>query len=396
VGGVQVVVRDLARWLGASARRVDFITAAALHQVRMKVSADAAGRLTFGCPMPVVVRQSLFLSVPVFLLYLPLVLLHLIPLIRRRRIDVINCHYLDPYFLDLVIAGRLTGVPVVISVHGADVDGVASSGQAARLAYKFIIRGASRIVACSEALAQQVVSLFPNATNKVTYVHNALDLGGHAKQNSDRTLPRRFILSVSRHVHKKGIDTLLRAFAMIANDYPDVSLILVGDGPLSAEYRALAIQLNIDRQAVFAGEVAHEEVSIFFERCAFFVLPSRAEPFGVVLLEAAQRRRGILATRVGGVPEIVSDGVSGMLVRPDDPQAMADCIRVLLNHPDMADHLGANAYRNLISRFLWADRIRDYLAIFDGEPGPSVRPSLGTLRLRPTPSIQHSRLRPPA
>jgi len=220
-----------------------------------------------------------------------------------------------------------------------------------------------------------VVKVFPEAEPKITYVHNGFDVGGQPDRPSSPPLPGRFILNVCRHVHKKGVDTLLRAFALVKHEYPDVSLVLVGDGPMSGEYKALAARLAIDDRVVFAGEVAHADVSAFYERCAFFVLPSRAEPFGVVLLEAAYHKKGTLATDVGGVNEIVTDGVSGMLVEPDDPQAMADRIRVLLDQPDVADQLGANGQKNLISRFLWADRIRDYLAIFDGEPGPSVRPS---------------------
>ena len=92
----------------------------------------AWGRRAFYCPMPAIVRNSALLSVPVFFAYLPITFFHLARLIRRKKIDVINCHYLTPYFIHLVIAARLLRVPVVVSVHGADIDGYADSSPAAQ------------------------------------------------------------------------------------------------------------------------------------------------------------------------------------------------------------------------------------------------------------------------
>ena len=109
-----------------------------------------------------------------------------------------------------------------------------------------------------------------------------------------------FLLCVCRHVHKKGVDTLLRAFALIRRDVPDMSLVLVGDGPLLEEHQALARTLRIETRVVFAGNVAHADVPAFFAACTMFVLPSRAEPFGMVLLEAAYYKKAIVCTRVGG------------------------------------------------------------------------------------------------
>jgi glycosyltransferase involved in cell wall biosynthesis len=111
--------------------------------------------------------------------------------------------------------------------------------------------------------------------------------------------------------------------------------------------------------------VAHGEVSAFFEACSLFVLPSRAEPFGLVLLEAAYHKKGIVCTRVGGVPEIITNGVNGVLVEPNDPSAMAAQIRALLHDPALAERLGVEAYKTFIARFLWKDRIHDYIAIYE-------------------------------
>ena len=188
-------------------------------------------------------------------------------------------------------------------------------------------------------------------------------------------------MSVCRHVHKKGIDTLLRAFALVSGEVQTLSLVLVGDGPLLEEHKLLARTLGIQDRVAFMGSVAHDDVSDFFSACTLFVLPSRDEPFGLVLLEAAYHKKGIVCTRVGGVPEIITDGVNGRMVEPNDPAAMAAQILTLLRDPDFAAQLGRHAYQTLMTRFLWKQRVLDYIAIFQGDHGPSwpYMPEFGSM-----------------
>jgi glycosyltransferase involved in cell wall biosynthesis len=370
VGGVQVVFRDLIHWLEKSGRHVHLVYPAPLPGIGAVERVNQWGRLAFYCPMPTIVRNSAFVSVAVFFAYLPIVLFHLARMMRRDRIDVVNCHYLDPCFLHLVIAGRLLRVPVVLSVHGADIEEYREMDWLHRLVYRLIMRGADSIVACSEALARQSVELFPGLRRKVTYVHNGLDLAHYQAVPERRAFPRPFVLCVSRHVRKKGVDTLLQAFAMVVREIPELSLVLIGGGPLIEENKRLARKLEIERHVVFMGAVAHAEVSAFFAACATYVLPSRAEPFGLVLLEAAYYRRAIVCTRVGGVREIITNGVNGVLVDPDDPVDLAAQILAVLRNPELAARLGQQAYETLMTRFLWKQRVLDYIAVFEGRRGP--------------------------
>ena len=247
VGGVQVVLRDLVEALEQTGRHVHFLYGAPFPSVRLVEATNGSGRSAFYCPMPGVVRNSALLSLPVFLAYLPITLFHLARLMHRKKIDVVNCHYLDAYFIHLVIAARLLRVPVVVSVHGAEVDGYAVSSSASRFVYRLIMRGADRIVACSEALARQTIEVFPDVRLKVTYVHNGLNLSHYAEPSQTRLLPRPFLLCVCRHVRKKGVDTLLHAFELIRRECPTLTLVLVGDGPLFAEHKALARTLGIEQ-----------------------------------------------------------------------------------------------------------------------------------------------------
>ena len=320
VGGVQVVFRDLfrlapAEWPPRLARVSCTVAGCGLGH-----TAQFMGPAATDCPMPAIVRDSVVLSVPLFVAYLPISLFHLVRLMRRKQIDVINCHYLSPHFIHLVMAGRLLRVPVVVSVHGADIDTYPNAGKVYRLLCRLVMRGATRIVACSQALAKRTSEVFPDARRKVTYVHNGLDLSHYGEQSGAHPLPQPFLLCVCRHVEKKGIDTLLRCFALIRRSAPEISLVLVGDGPLLETHKALARTLGIEDGVLFMGKWVHGEVSALFSACTLFVLPSRDEPFGLVILEAAYYKKGIVCTRVGGVPEIIADGVNGLLVAPDNPE----------------------------------------------------------------------------
>jgi glycosyltransferase involved in cell wall biosynthesis len=369
-GGVQLVFQDLIRWFERSGRHVHVIYPSPLATLRPREQPDASGRPAIYMPLPGLVRENPFVSVPLLLAFMPLAVLRVWRLLRQRRIAVVNCHFLDPYFIHLVIAARLHGARAVVSVHGADLDRYPVAGWSTRLLLRLVMKGAHDVVACSSALARQAAELFPEARGKVTFVHNAIDPERYVPlpEQIEHTagLPTPFVLCVCRHVPKKGVDTLLHAFSSMLTTLPDVTLVLVGDGPLLAEHRALAARLGIMHRVRFMGELDHARVAPLFARCALYVLPSRIEPFGIVLLEAGYYARPIVATRVGGVPEIITDQVDGLLVEPDDPPALARQMTALLRDPARGERYGRRARETVIRRFLWKDRSAAYLDVFDG------------------------------
>ena len=364
-GGVQQVFRDLVRALENEQRHVHLLYQARLPRMRLARATNAWGREAFLCPMPTLVKNSLFLGLAVASVYLPVTLFHLVRLLRHEKIDAVNCHYLAEYFVHLVLAARLVGVPVVISVHGADVDRYARASRAQRFLLRLVMRGAHQIVACSEAMARQTSQIFPGAGAKVTHIHNGLDLAGFARAEGTPMTRSPYVLSVCRQVAKKGVDTLLRAFTLLQRDFPDLELVVIGDGPVLDENRALARTLGVERRVTFLGDMTRARVLPYVARCAVFVVPSRAEPFGLVVLEAAYYKRAMVCTRVGGIPEIVTDSDSAFLVRPDDHVGMAHKLAVILRDPALAARLGARAHQALMTRFRWDQRVKDYIDVYE-------------------------------
>jgi glycosyltransferase involved in cell wall biosynthesis len=363
-GGVQQVFQKLITALEIEGRHVELLYPGRFPSVRLRRAPNAWGREAFYCPMPILVRKSVLLGFLLAALYAPITVVQLVRLLRRKKIDVVNCHYLSEYFIHVVMAARLAGVPVVISVHGADVDRYAGATRAERFLLRLIMRGADRIVACSEAMASQTMETFPAILRKVTHVHNAVHLADFDDARGNPLVKGPFVLSVCRQVQKKGVDTLLRAFGRL-QEFPDLMLVVIGAGPLLESNRALARALGIEGRVVFTGNLPHAEVLPYIAACRLFVVPSRAEPFGLVVLEAAYYRKGMVCTRVGGIPEILTDNATALLVEPDDHIALAEKMAILLRDPDRAARFGNQAHQTLMRRFRWDDRVHDYLAIYE-------------------------------
>jgi len=166
----------------------------------------------------------------------------------------------------------------------------------------------------------------------------------------------------------KGVDVLLRAFASIAADFPDVQLRLVGaevDARFAAALRQLAADLNIAGRVTFVGEVTQVELAGELARGSFLVLPSHSEGLGRVVLEAMAIGRAVLATNVGGIPDLVEQGKTGFLVPAGDVDALRDRLAWLLRHPEACAEMGVAGRARVVDSYSTAAYIKDYAELFD-------------------------------
>ena len=184
-----------------------------------------------------------------------------------------------------------------------------------------MIDSLGRLAERARSFGRTDVTLIPNGIDLVS-IREACRF--HAKDSG-------LVLFVGRLEPMKGVDTLLRAFAQaIVGLSPDIHLRIVGDGSLKADLRKLATELEIDHRVVFAGKVSPKSVLDEFAKAEIFCGLSRSEALGNVFLEAQAAGCAVLATRTGGIPDIVKDGVSGVLVPVDDIEQSAAALRNLL------------------------------------------------------------------
>lgn len=263
----------------------------------------------------------------------PLYAASLLPAVLRRRgrFDVVLGSWAYPDGCAAIALARALGVPAVVKLHGSDMNVVATlRGPRAHL--RFALPRAARVVAVSRALADAAAALGV-ARDRIDVVQNGVDATlfhlrpraaaraalGHG--GDDRT----WLLYVGRLEHSKGIGDLLAAFETLAPTRPRLALALVGDGGARAECDALAARLGSDR-VIVAGARPLAEVPAWMAACDVLTLPSWNEGTPNVILEALACGRRVVATRVGGIPDLIDRPALGELVAAKDPLALAGAL----------------------------------------------------------------------
>src|SRR5512138_1331147 len=242
------------------------------------------------------------------------------------------------------LAGRATGRPAIWHVRIAESDGVVD-----RALYAL----ATDVIATSDAVARR----FCGGAGKVRLVPNGIDLARFAPRGPSPALRATLgvppaaplVLSIGRFVAEKGHRHLLEAAALIERGKRGVHWVLVGEGELESQLRREASALGLESQVHFPGW--RDDVPDVLAVADVFVLPSENEGFGRVVVEAMAMACPVVATAVGGAPEIVRDGETGVLVPPSDPRALAEAVGSLLDDRARAARLGAAGRARAESRF---------------------------------------------
>jgi len=304
---------------------------------------------------------------------LPASLYRLHRIVRANRVAMVNVHYPSPAALHFSILRLLNAYKgsFVLSVHGQDVASAARSNGFKRLCWQSLFRRADKIVACSGALAREVLAFDPALAPRVTVIHNGIDRQA-MEDGRDRsfTLPELdatpYILNIGTFEQKKGQDVLIEAFLRLADDFPQHRLVLVGrSGETVAGLRRQIKEHALEDRVLLYEDVPHRHVAAFLERASLFCLPSRIEPFGIVLLEAGLFNVPIVATRVGGVTEVIEDGVHGRLVAADEPEALASAMREILSDPETRVRYARNFRSRVLEEFTWDRAFNEYAALVD-------------------------------
>ena len=256
----------------------------------------------------------------------------------------------------LMITGWLNRVPVRVAWYttvsqNADLEPGLSGRQLALLRRRkgWVYALSNHVAAVSDAAADDLGRIFgvPAAKRVVWRRLLADPAAGLAAE------PRaaRRIVCAGRLLSVKGQDILIRALPALAQRFPDVHLELLGDGAQAEAYRQLAAELGVADRVCFAGQVAHRRVLERMAAAAVVVVPSRSEALGAVNIEALAVGTPVVAADVGGIGEVVRDGVDGYLVPPNDVAALGDRIGRLLADPAQRAALGDNARRGFLERF---------------------------------------------
>jgi glycosyltransferase involved in cell wall biosynthesis len=280
---------------------------------------------------------------------------------RANRIDLINVHYPMGGFALMVDLARKLEVPVVVSAHGSDL--FPESGAYSDDGVNRLLAYASDVVVPSRTFLGSVLESYPIVREKTSCIYNGYDereFDEPASPFSARRGPPT-VLCIAAHTNKKGIDVLLRAAHSLSASQLQVRL--VGDGPLRKDFERMAAALNVTDRVTFVGSTDRRGVFRELHNCDLVAMPSRSESFGLAALEAMVCGKPVVASSVGGLREIVDHNVTGLLLPPDDSDALAAALARLCSEPELRQRFG-DAGRARSRRFSIASTTDQYETLF--------------------------------
>jgi glycogen(starch) synthase len=263
--------------------------------------------------------------------------------VAEHRPDVLHAVFTGPGIWMLPPAEE---PPLILSFHGSwpRLDFGTRDGLLAR-----VLDRAAWVTACSENARNDLLAQAPHLADRSSVIFNGLDPAYDDEPTAPPAAPT--LLCAGRVVYDKGFDLAVDALADLVGARPDIRLVIAGDGPELEAIRQRAAALGLAEHVELHGWVSPDEMHRLVERASVVLVPSRLEGFGLVALEAALAARPVVAARVGGLPEVVADGETGLLVAPSDAAALARAAGRLLADPSAAQRLGRAARSRAVQQF---------------------------------------------
>lgn len=287
-------------------------------------------------------------------------------LIRRQMIGILRKHEIELLHVQCVsgngyyalAASRALGLPLVVTTQGErtmDATQLFQRSEFMRRTLRELMGEADYVTACSKDTLRDMEAFYGQPFgDRAEVIYNGID-ASEFDGNIRHQHARPYILGIGRLVPQKGFDVLIKAFAKAQIESHE--LLIAGEGPERSALEELSRTLGVKQRVHFVGRADRAKVVALFNGCSFFVLPSRLEPLGIVNLEAMAAGKAVIASDVGGVPEIVRDGETGMLIPCEDISALGNAMRRMASDEEMRQRMGA-AGRVQAESFCWP-RIAD-------------------------------------
>lgn len=275
---------------------------------------------------------------------------------KARRFDIVHTHLIHADLYGTV-AAKLAGVPVIISSQHND-----DQFRRSRLIIwlnRLLARWQTKIIVISDWVGKFLQEVEGIPAEKITRIHYGLDpkpieaLADQLYLRQQFSIPSDALVigTIGRLTLQKGQRYLLEAVCLLKSDFPNLRVVIIGDGELRAELEQQAKTLDITDNVIFTGSRIYHETMRLLSGMDIFVFPSLWEGFGLVLLEAMALKKPIVASRVSAIPEIVIDGENGRLVSPGKAEQLAQSITMLLQMPSLFHKMGLSGYQRLLQHF---------------------------------------------
>lgn len=292
--------------------------------------------------------------------------------LKRNNFDVVQTCLSVPNLYGR-LAAIMAGVPYIISEEHCYYERYNPYlGYLFKFFDEMLSRHTYKIITCSDAVKQRIAKEEKIDEDKFLTIHNAIDIEKFtincSKKEARLTLgldPGVPVIGfVSSLAQRKGHIYLLQAMRLIISAYPETKLLIAGQGPLRKELESFVEREDLHNSVCFLG--LRRDVPLILKAMDIFVSPAIKEAFGINLIEAMYSGLPCVATNVGGIPEVVKDGLTGRLVPAKDPQALYQAVKELIDKPDLAEKYGAAGKRRVMEHFTADKYVKKLETLYDG------------------------------
>ena len=292
--------------------------------------------------------------------------------IKTFQPDILHAHWATPDgFMGILLRKKFT-LPLVVSLRGSDINRYPFRSKLIFGLTTRVISEADRVIAVSHAL-KSAAEKFASPRDQIAVIYNGCDTGKFAFDESARSFLRRrkgistesvVFIFIGHILKNKGIFELVEAFSLVMKKQLDSYLIFVGHGRDAKVLAQKVSKAAMGSRIYFIGTRPYEEIPGWLSMADVLVLPSYNEGLPNVVVEAMACQRPVIATKIGGIPEAVVDGKSGILVEAKDPIALAEAMERLARDKDLRYQMGNVGRQIVMRKFLWDKNIEDLISLY--------------------------------
>lgn len=279
-------------------------------------------------------------------------------MVRGFKPDIVHIHYIYNNITNLLWYWGMKNL--FVSPWGSDIiNDYSAEIEGSSFYRRFLFRQARVITATSHFLADVARHYTDKEVHVVPFGVDCQVFRPTERINMTSAVTLGFV----KHLRVKyGPEYLIRAMSLIVAEYSRTKLLIVGSGELRIQLEALTERLGLTRNISFLGAIEHRQLPELLRNVDMFVMPSIWEGFGVAAVEAQAMEIPVIATKVGGIPEIVRDGITGILVEPRSPEQLATAIIELIENPEKRKEMGKEGRKYVLSHYQWENNA----ALMDG------------------------------
>lgn len=283
-------------------------------------------------------------------------------IIKDFEPDVIHAHYATSYGL----LGALSGFhPFVLSVWGSDVFSFPLKSPFHKILLKYNLKKADKILSTSHVMAKETKRY---TSKEIEVTPFGIDMRQFRPMEVESLFDKEDIVigTIKTLEEKYGVEYLIKAFKIVDDRHPKLplKLLIVGGGSLEDSLKSLTKELKLEGKTIFTGKVPFEDVPKYHNMLSVSVSVSHSESFGVAIIEASSCAKPVVVSNVGGLPEVVEDGVSGFVVPPRDPEKTAEAIEKLILDEDLRQGIGQNGRKRVERLYNWDDNVKQMMRIY--------------------------------